>query len=743
MYPTLEPINHLAAGGMENGRSLWRSTGDDPGFLIRLPLLRPRYLAIRLHGRDRILAPQLYLNFGDGFREKDSIAILGGRDILLMIDVGRMGFIRSLRLDPAACPASFACEIEACTTRDEAQARAGDWAGSFPDGRVEWIDRIGLAWCVRQRLPRPFGRPALATHLDAIYRLAEQEVSAFDLPTSAKPWLSMVVPTFNTPVAYLDDLLRSFRQQGADDVELVFSDDASTAPATREWLRARQGEAQVRVIFNPRNGGIAAATNAGLAAARGTWITFLDHDDAIAPSALKMVRRTLRDHPQAQFLYTDEVVVDGRLKPRGLMAKPAYDPVLLSGVNYINHFSFYRRDRMERLGWLREGFEGSQDYDMVLRYLDGIDEDAILHLPYPAYWWRRDGNTFSTRHLDLATASARKALGEHFARRGQQAGLVGAITPTLHRVNFTGRAKPKISVIVPSKNAFDLITTVIGDLTTRTDYPDLETLIVDNGSDDPRVLAFYDDITVKNRNIQVHRREEPFNFARSINRGLSLATGEHFLLFNNDVSVIRPDWLSEMVSCLGYERAGIVGAKLLYPDSTIQHAGVVAGFGGLAGHWYLNKPADFGGPMNRLHVRSSMTCVTAAAMLVSGSCRAATGDMDEENFAVAYNDVDYCLRAYRNRFRTIWTPFATLFHHESATRGSEKTLKNRLRFEREKQNLRSMHGTERFCDPAASPLFGRDRSTPILASLESLPPARLWHQPADETEDGISVSTAL
>ena len=224
----------------------------------------------------------------------------------------------------------------------------------------------------------------------------------------------------------------------------------------------------------------------------------------------------------------------------------------------------------------------------------------------------------------------------------------------------------------------------------------MEVLIVDNGSDDPRVLEFYDTITQKNSNIEVHRREEPFNFARSVNRGFSLASGEHFLLLNNDISVIHPDWLSEMVSCLGYERAGIVGAKLLYPDRTIQHAGVITGFGGLAGHWYLGKKADFGGPMNRLHIRSSMTCVTGAAMLISGECRAAVGDMDEENFAVAYNDVDYCLRAHQKRFRTIWTPFAKLFHHKSASRGSDTTLKNRLRFEREKHSLRSLHGTERF-----------------------------------------------
>jgi GT2 family glycosyltransferase len=736
MYPSLEPISHLEEADQdEDGNPFWQSVGDDPGFVVRLPVVRPRYLAIALHSRDQILSPQLYLNFGDGFREKDSFILPGGHAVYLTVDVGRMGLLRSLRLDPTAGPATFSCKIVAFATRAEAFEQAGIWERSFPEGRAKWIDKVGVAWRIRQRLASPFGRSALSGHLDDIYRLAGQETSGLDFPNSTEPWLSIVVPTFNTPISYLDDLSRSFAGQDVDGVELIFSDDASTAATTRHWLQARQAEAQVKVVFNARNGGIAAATNAGIAVARGTWVTLLDHDDVIAPFALKMVRRALRDHPRAQFLYTDEVVVDGRLKPRGLMAKPAYDPVMLSGMNYINHFSFYRRDRLESLGRLRDGFQGSQDYDMVLRYLEGIEERNILHLPYPAYWWRRDGDTFSVRHLDEATASARRAIGGHFERRQKQVELVGAITPTLHRVNFIGSAKPKISVIIPSKNAFGLISTVIGDLMTRTDYKDMEVLIIDNGSDDPRVLEYYDAITQLHSNIEVHRREESFNFARSVNRGFQLSSGEHFLLLNNDISVIHPDWLSEMADCLNYDRAGIVGAKLLYPDTTIQHAGVITGFGGLAGHWYLGKNADFGGPMNRLHIRSSMTCVTAAAMLISGACRAAIGDMDEDDFAVAYNDVDYCLRAHQKHFRTIWTPFAKLFHHESATRGSEKTIKNRLRFEREKQNLRTTHRTEQFCDPASSPLNSRDRSTPILATPARLPAARHWHQNVDALED--------
>jgi GT2 family glycosyltransferase len=288
-------------------------------------------------------------------------------------------------------------------------------------------------------------------------------------------------------------------------------------------------------------------------------------------------------------------------------------------------------------------------------------------------------------------------------------------------------SEPKVSVIIPSKNASALIQTVVKGLLEETNYGNKEVIIVDNGSDDPRVLEFYRALASRRSDVIIDRFQGDFSFAHSVNRGLRRASGEHFLLLNNDISVIHPDWLTEMVSCLSFDRAGIVGAKLLYPNATLQHAGVVAGFGGLAGHWYLGKPADFGGPMNRLHVRSSMTCVTGAAMLISGECRQAVGDMDEGHFPVAYNDVDYCLRAHKQGFRVVWTPFASLYHHESASRGTDATVKNRLRFEREKSHLRKLHATETFLDPAASPHFARNSSDPPLGRLQILPRPRRWH----------------
>lgn len=235
-----------------------------------------------------------------------------------------------------------------------------------------------------------------------------------------------------------------------------------------------------------------------------------------------------------------------------------------------------------------------------------------------------------------------------------------------------------------------------------------------------------EDDEAHNPGFSAHVEAGPFNFARAINKGLSLATGEHVLVLNNDIEVIEPSWLKEMVSCLSFAGTGIVGAKLLYPNGRIQHAGVITGFGGLAGHWYLNKNRNFGGPLNRLHLRNSMTCVTGAAMLVSGECARTVGAWDEASFAVAYNDVDYCLRAYKAGFNIVWTPFACLYHHESASRGSDLVGERRARFEREKENLRRLHGTQTFADPAINPAYDRRHSDPAVLMPTALHMERRW-----------------
>lgn len=710
--------NDLTADAEERG--LWQADGEDPFFLLHFPVVRPRYLVMRLTTRDRAIDPTIYINKGSGFSEKNSRPTGSGRDLLIIADIGAFGTICSLRLDPATEPCRFSFEVAEFTSRPRMESyirEQKEAAANVKIVRLGKLPRFHTSLAIR--LGRR--RSSIARYVTHIEELASTIPPSEAI--SQEPWLSIVVPVYNAPARYLDDVLQSFRKQDTAGVELILSDDGSDSTETLKWLESVD-EPGVTCVLNGTNRGIALTTNAGLERARGRWVALLDHDDVIAPHGLRVIRSAMVGHEEAFFFYTDELVVDDNLRPTGVMLKPAFDPVLLSGVNYINHFSIYRRKRLEEIGFLRNGFEGSQDYDLLLRYLKGLDDGEVVHIPYPAYWWRRTGKTYSRTHFSQSTDSARRALSEHFATAASD--VTAALTPSLHRVRFVSGRRPKISIIIPNKDSPELISQLLEGIYERTAYPELETIVIDNGSTNPSTLAIYADYARRFASFSFRIEKAEFNFSHAVNEGMAKAAGDHLLLLNNDVEIIEEMWLDEMVQCLAYPGVGIVGAKLLYADHRLQHAGVVTGFGGLAGHWYLNKPANFPGPMGRLHVRSSMSCVTGAVMLISANCAKAVGRWDEEHFAVAYNDVDYCIRAYKAGFRTVWTPFACLIHHESLTRGSDKSPEKRQRFEREKENLRRLHETQNFVDPASNPNYGRDRSDPKIILPSELPAPRRW-----------------
>jgi GT2 family glycosyltransferase len=562
-------------------------------------------------------------------------------------------------------------------------------------------------------------------HVAHVFELAARASTAPAL-ASGPVELSIVTPVFNTPVAFLDDLLASLRGQRGCAWELVLSDDGSTDPATLAWLAAHAGDPDIVVVTGHGNRGIAAATNAGLARASGVWLGLVDHDDVLAPFALERVMRALRANPRCRYLYTDELIVDDKLKPMSYFLKPAWDPVLLSGVNYVNHFSVYDRARLLAIGGLRDGFQGSQDYDLALRYTAALGRDEILHLPYPAYVWRRSRKTYSTQNLGSSSDSARRALREHFMPRFPRVEVVRAGVSDLHRVDFDpARADwPLVSVVMPSRDGFELVSRALEGLTRGTDYPNLEIIIIDNGSTDPRVLALYEAYRRGSIPFEADIRSEPFNFSRATNRGVGRARGDLVLWANNDLEILEPGWLKEMVSCFNYPGTGVVGAKLLYPNRTIQHAGVIVGFGDLAGHWFVGEKENYPGPMARLWVRGSLTAVTGACLLTSRACIDAVGPLNETELPVAYNDIDYCIRAREQGFAVIWTPFATLIHHESATRGSDEKPANVERFKREQAAFKRLRGTAGFEDPFLNPWYSKIYSLPAPIRLGALPEAR-------------------
>lgn len=547
-----------------------------------------------------------------------------------------------------------------------------------------------------------------------------------------EPWLSVVIPLYNTKKSHFEDLTASIQSQNLAGVEVILTDDGSNDVAHLDRLQRFENESNFSVLTSAQNTGIAANMNRGLAATHGRWVTFVDHDDMLAPHAISVLYLALQSAAdQLQFLYTDEVLVDEVGKITGPAFKPAFDPILLSGMNYINHLSLYRRERLLAMGGFRSEFDGSQDYDAVLRYTKGLTDQQIAHLPYPAYFWRASPNSFSRAQNERSIQAARQTLRQHFANSGQDVTVGPALNPELHRVDFPVENDdwPSIAIILPSREKLSLITTILDGLYNNTDYPNFKVVVVDNGSQSAEVLGLYKDYEDKYPDgFSALVREETFNFARSVNRGIASVEADHYLILNNDVEVIDPLWLKELVSCLSYENVGIVGAKLIYEDHMLQHAGVIVGKSKLAGHWYLMERETTPGTLGRLRVRGAMSCVTGAVLLISGDCLKQIGPWDEEHFAVAYNDVDYCMRAHKAGLRLVWTPYARLYHHESLSRGSDHAKKNAERFGREKANLTRLHRTDIFKDPVHNPNFKFSGTVPKLKLTPDLHSPRHWFE---------------
>jgi GT2 family glycosyltransferase len=718
-------VQRKTSGVKRTGPSEYRAITDDAHFVYRFWLKCPRHVVVFLQSLDEeSLDPKIYVDRGNGFDENDAVSVRQGRACIYSIAISPPRKLTRIRIDPSSCEGRFRYWAR-FAWREADVARLLIEAKRNGEANVP-VENVVVNGTPQRRARRKTAK-SCADHFASVIKLAEHAAPPID-PSMMRnaPFISFVVPVFNTLQVYLNDLLDSFHRQPAGAAELILCDDGSTSRATRSWLSRHKNARDVRIIRNEKNRGIAAVTDPGIAAARGEWIGFVDHDDALTPCVVQLIAQAAYDNPNCKFIYTDEVVTDKKLKPLGYFLKPAYDEVLLSSVNYINHLSCYRRDRLLALGGLRAGYDGSQDYDLLLRYVRGLSADEIKHLPYPGYRWRRTGYTFSAQFKEGATTNARRALAERYRRGDVEPVVDAAIAKELHRVRFDQMENkwPRVSVVIPNRDSYALISRVISDLTVRTDYPDLEIIVVDNGTSDPRVIDLYGKSAQGAIAFKYEIEPAPFNFSRQVNRGVALATGELILLLNNDIEVMGGDWLREMVSCFDYPDTGIVGARLLYPNRRLQHAGVIVGLGGLAGHWFNGQRENFPGPMARLHVRQSLTAVTGACMLISRACLAKVGPFDEREFAVAYNDVDFCLRAVAGGFRVVWTPFATLIHHESASRGSDETPANRDRFERDKASLRRRHQTGSFEDRAFSPWYSRDRSEPLTVLLDQLPKAR-------------------
>ncbi|WP_186126968.1 glycosyltransferase family 2 protein [Burkholderia gladioli] len=578
-----------------------------------------------------------------------------------------------------------------------------------------------LAYCIRtlrregvagfaSRLSR---LPFSARYRDWVARYdsfgdAEREVALAAISTMPTlPRFSVVVPTYNSDIALLDAMIASIQAQVYPHWELCIADDASPSPAVRQALDAhRARDARIRVLYRETNGHISEASNSALSLATGDFVVLVDHDDILPPHALFMVARYINRFPQARLFYSDEDKLDERGERTAPYFKSDWNPLLFRSQNMFSHLGVFETTLVREAGGFRKGFEGSQDYDLALRCIDLAGDHSVVHIPHVLYHWRIvPGSTAGGRSAKpYAEIAARRALLEHLQRVGLPDATVEEVHPEVGiiRVRYpVPKPAPLVSIIVPTRDGVVLLRKCIDGLLHRTRYPNLEIIVVDNGSTEPATLAYLESLK-QQASVRVLRDESPFNFSMLNNRAAAIARGSYLCLLNNDTEVMNEHWLDEMIGVAALPGTGAVGAALWYPDNRLQHGGVLLGLNGIAGHLHHLLHRGQFGYVNRAVSVQNVSAVTAACLLVRKALYEQVGGF-EESLRVAFNDVDFCLKLRAIGYRNAWTPFAELRHHESASRGSDMSPHKQARFAEEAQWMKQRWGDALPHEPAYNP----------------------------------------
>ncbi|WP_454692332.1 glycosyltransferase family 2 protein [Achromobacter aloeverae] len=525
-----------------------------------------------------------------------------------------------------------------------------------------------------------------------------------------QPLISVLMPVYNPDPAWLEAAIESVRAQIYTNWELCIADDASTNESVKSLLhRYAALDTRIKVVFRETNGHISAASNSALELAHGEWITLFDHDDLLTEHALFWIAHAMAAHPDAKLIYSDEDKVDeqgNRFEPH---FKPDWNYALFLSYNMISHLGAYRTQMVRALGGFRTGFEGAQDYDLALRCVETLQPRQIVHVPRVLYHWRvhKDSTAMAGDSKPYALIAGEKALNEHFKRTGVDA--TAALQPRgYYRTRYALPAQPPlVSLIIPTRNGEDLVRQCIRSIRDKTEYQNYEIILVDNGSDNPSALRYFDELATTD-GVRVIRDDRPFNYSALNNNAVAHARGEFVALINNDIEVISPGWLGEMMSIALQPGVGAVGARLLYPSGGLQHGGVILGLGGVAGHSHKHFPRDHVGYFFRAILTQDLSAVTAACLVVRKSIYEAVGGLEEKALTVAFNDVDFCVRVREAGYRNVYASYAELYHHESVSRGHEDSPEKVARFQSEVGYMISRWTEVLSSDPAYSPNLTQD-----------------------------------
>ena len=580
--------------------------------------------------------------------------------------------------------------------------------------------RQRLRWAIRAGLHNFSDRLSYADWLSRYSTLNRHDVQLLHADADQfayKPLFSVVMPVYNPPLQYLIAAVESVRVQVYSNWELCICDDASSKPEVLAYLKALSAlDPRIMVKLRPNNGHICVASNDALQMASGEWVALLDHDDLLAEDALYWVAKFLQSSADAGVIYSDEdkIGLDGkRCQP---YFKPDWSPELILSRNYICHLGVYRRSLLQAIGGFRLGLEGSQDHDLVLRCALRLKPHQIVHIPRVLYHWRvlPGSAALAVGEKNYAYDAGVRAVSDYLQASGL-GGNVEYLPDGYYRVvPSLPDELPWVSLVIPTRNAHELVRNCLQSILEKTTYTNYDILLVDNGSDDSASLAYFAEVSSHPR-VQVIRDERDFNFSALNNAAVRRARGDIIGLLNNDIEVITPDWLQEMVGLAIRPGVGAVGARLWYPNDTLQHAGVIVGLGGVAGHAHLGRCRGDPGYCGRAIMTQNFQAVTAACLLVRKSTYLQVGGLNEESLKVAFNDVDFCMKLFESGWRNVWTPFAEMYHHESATRGLDTTPANKARFDSEVQYMLKRWGNVLQNDPTYNPNLSLDDAQFSLA----------------------------
>ncbi|WP_116686307.1 glycosyltransferase family 2 protein [Pelagibaculum spongiae] len=523
--------------------------------------------------------------------------------------------------------------------------------------------------------------------------------------SSIRPVFSILVPVYKVNSKFLEVMLKSVLSQSYSEWQLCIVDDGSSDKRIHDVIKKYQNNSsKIYSILSNDNQGISSASNKCLSLAHGDYIVLLDHDDVLHSDALLFLADAIIKNPKSKIIYTDEDKIDKEGRRYSPHFKPDFNYDLLLSQNYICHLTCYKTNLVVGVGGFRQGFEGSQDYDLLLRCISKINPNQIVHIPEVLYHWRACSGSTALEHSakNYTTAAGIKSLIRHFSA-SPEVSIKKGMLPNTYQVRWPILgSQPSVALIVPTRDGFQILKQCIDNILSKTHYQNYQIVVVDNQSSCKKTLSYLKKISCYEK-IRVVKFNKPFNYSEINNFAVDLVDSELIGLVNNDTEVISKDWLNEMVSHAIRPDIGCVGAKLYYPDNTIQHAGVILGIAGYAGHAHKHYPKNKSGYFSRLKLIQNFSAVTGACLLVRRKTYLEVGGLDQDNLKVALSDIDFCLKVREAGYRNLWTPYAELYHHESKSRGAEDTPEKQQRFEKEVEFMKEKWGDALNNDPAYNP----------------------------------------